>query len=234
MQDTTTPAAEPLIDKFGRSYTQLVAIGKKILPKLNKRTRLFMPKGGRHKKPAMETPITPPPSAITSEPAAPAAVVEAVHETPPEFADVRKALNTLPAAEGDARPTPEGLADELKAIGDNPTAETIVGLIQTGLILIGEEEGYLTPLEKDLIRRPLVRVLAKYGVGKDVLPPEVDLVLAVLGIVAVRLQKPKTATFAAKVRAWVVEKFFGSKGKKLATQLRSEVGESVTHHEPAK
>lgn len=234
--------SEPLIDKFGRSYEQLIALGRKILPRLSKHGH-FIPKSpgrppGVKTKPKMET--TPAPAETVHAPTSttPAETAPAAAPLPaPEFADVKKALASIPGESSGgstSAPTPEGLAEELKHLGDNPTAETIIGLIQTALILVGQEEGQLSALEKDLIRRPLVRVLAKYDVGKDVLPPEVDLVLAVLGVVAVRLQKPKTAAFASKVRHWITEKFFGMKGRKLANHLQSEVGPSVDRtHEAA-
>jgi hypothetical protein len=209
-------------------------------PKFNK-WGCFVPRGGRKPKAKMETPTTPPTGDATStaapaQPGTSGAVVPppepAAAATAAEFHDVNKALETMPGAEAESQPDADKLAAELKNLGDNPTAETVIGLIQTGLILIGEEEGILSDTEKILIRRPLLRTLEKYDVGKDVLPPEVDLALAVLGVIAFRLQKPKTAKFFAKVRAWVVEKFFASKGKKLARELREEVGPAVNPAAP--
>ena len=77
----------------------------------------------------------------------------------------------------------------------------------------------MTETEKLMLRAPLERVLKKYGVGADALPAEVDLAVALATIVIVRLRKPKTATFAAKVRAWITGKFFSAKGRALAASV---------------
>lgn len=159
----------------------------------------------------------------------------------PDFSDVGQALKgyqtesvggaapnaATPEAPASSAPSAETLAADLAAIGDNPTAETIIGIIQTALILIGEEEGVLTPVEILTLRRPLVRTLEKYQVGKDALGPEADLALAVVGLVAARLQKPKTQTAFQKLRAWIVEKFFARRAERVATSLRETVGEAV-------
>lgn len=213
-------------DSLGRLF-DAVRFRKKPDGQPYKNTRgHFMPRGGR--KPKIKPMESSPSLATAAEPVLPPDVpAPPTPATAAAFGDVAAALKTFG---GDATPaggTAESLADDIRAVGDNPTAETVIGLIQTGLMLIGEEEGLLSAAEKDMIRRPLVRVLAKYGVGKDVLPAEVDLVLAVLGVIAFRLQKPKTAKFAAKVRAWVVDKFFAGRGRKLAHTLQKEVGDSV-------
>lgn len=120
-----------------------------------------------------------------------------------------------------------GAADVKEAgavvMDDNATADSVIGIIQTALVLIGDEEGVLSDTEKTLLRRPLVRILEKYNVGKDVLPVEVDLALAFAGIVITRLQKPKTATFYAKAKAWFVNVWFRGKGHLLAREVREAV-----------
>jgi hypothetical protein len=60
--------------------------------------------------------------------------------------------------------------------------------------------------------------LKKYNVGAQSLPPEADLAFAVASLVIVRIQKPKTATWFAKVKAWFVQKFFAHEGRKLAAR----------------
>ncbi len=217
-------------DRLGRAFDNLkFRLGGDGRPRFDKLGRFVNLRGGRKKK--METPSPTPsvdPHASNDVPAStPAPTPEPAQKTEPtpNFSDVKKALDSMPAG-GAADPAAQ-LAAEIETLGDNPTAETIIGLIQTGLVLIGDEEGILTAQEKALLRRPLVRVLDKYNIGASALPAEVDLALCVLGLLAARLQKPKTATFALKIKAWVVRQFFASKGEKMAATLRSEVGESV-------
>lgn len=149
-------------------------------------------------------------------PAAPAASASAPGSEPPDadFSDVERIAGTgAPGANGHA-----------VLLDDNATADTVIGIIQTALVLIGEEEGVLSDTEKALLRRPLVRVLEKYGVGSDVMPAEVDLAMAMAGLLICRLQRPKTATWFAKAKAWVVNLWFRSKGQRLARDLRHQVG----------
>lgn len=213
--------AEPLIDKAGRTYASLVALGKKLLPRLN-RNGWFMPKSpgrtpGKKSKTKMETP-TPTNKPVASSPAENGAAGSPPPQ-PPDFSDVAAALKSAP--KDDAPASPEKLAEEIAALDENSTAATIIGIIQTGLVLISEEEGVLSPLEIDLVRRPLVRVLKKYNVGENVMPAEVDLALALLGLVVARLRKPKTATAFAKFKFWLMEKGFSMQGKQLAAQVRA-------------
>jgi hypothetical protein len=127
------------------------------------------------------------------------------------FADIEAAAKNVPPPP-ESGPEPE----------DEPvtTAETIIGIIQTALILVGDSEGVLSEPEKTLLRRPLERVLKKYNVGDDVMPPEVDLAVALAGIIIVRLKKPKTATFAGKVRAWFIGTWNARRGEKIAQQVQ--------------
>ncbi len=220
--------AEPLIDRMGRTYAELVAAGKKILPKLHPVTKLFMPKGGRKpgskSKPKMETPATSSAVSSTAENSVagstpPAA--DAPPSPPPSFADVDRAAASAPKDETPGARA-EALTEEIAAVNDNTTADTIIGIIQTGLILIGEEEGVLSPLEVTSVRRPLVRVLSKYNVGENAMPAEIDLGLAVLGLVVARLSKPKTATKWLRFKAWCVNQWFAFNGKKLAAQVEEK------------
>ncbi len=148
----------------------------------------------------------------------------------PEFSDVKRALGSMPAGEGVSGPAIDSagdLAEAMSKLPENPTAETLIGIYQTALVLIGQEEGILTALEKEMLRRPLVRVLDKYAIGANIMPAEVDLALVAIAIFVSRLQKPKTATAFMKVKAWFVRKFFASQGEKLASRLREEVGPGV-------
>lgn len=137
---------------------------------------------------------------------------------PADFSDIERAA-------GPAAPPPPPAADSARAelIDDNATADSVIGIIQTALVLIGDEEGILSDGEKILIRRPLVRILEKYQVGKDALPVEIDLALAMAGIVIARLQKPKTATFWAKAKAWAVGLWFRHRGATVAADVRRAV-----------
>ena len=124
-----------------------------------------------------------------------------------------------------AAPAPAaGVPGTAAKLVENATAETCIGLLQTVLVLIGEEEGILTPTEKELLRPPLLRVLAKYDIGADVLPPEFELALAVVAIVIERIKRGrKFATWFVKVRAVAVEWFFRRKGAAMGAQVRAEV-----------
>lgn len=80
------------------------------------------------------------------------------------------------------------------------TAETGIGLIQTALVLLGEEEGVLSNAEKILIKAPLERILRKYDVGE--LPAELDLAVAIAVVVIARLKKPKTMARWERLKLW--------------------------------
>lgn len=180
-------------------------------PKLDSMKRFIPINSGRPKKTVFTKPAGPEAQAFAAvEPA----------EKPVDFSDVERIAR---AAGG----VIDAACSASAAVPENPTADTVMGLIQTVLVLIGDEEGLLTDLEKQLVRRPLERVLEKYNIGKDVLPAEVDLVLAVLGLLAVRLQKPKTATAWEKIKAWAINAWFRGKGEVTARELRREVGPSV-------
>ena len=168
---------------------------------------------------------TPEPAKITETPAAPApASSNAGNDAggsptpPPSFADIERAA-AAPLSPDDA------LAVLEKGKEGTPTAETIIGIIQTALVLIGDDEGILTETEKMIMRGPLDRVLKKYNVGADIMPPEVDLAFALAGLFIVRLKKPKTATFAAKVKGWIVNAMFRRKGEAIR--------QTVIHENPA-
>lgn len=184
----------------------------KHLPKKNAKTGRWMPRGGRKPKsqtlqatPNVQT-VPPPAAPVTPDPQPTAPQPEPM----PNFDDIEKASGKAPEAQAEI-------------VNDNATAETIIGVVQTALVLIGAEEGVLSDIEKELLRRPLVRVLEKYNVGKDVLPAEAELALAMATLIITRLQRPKTATWFAKVKAWFVGKYFQREGQKLARQVRDEV-----------
>jgi hypothetical protein len=133
-------------------------------------------------------------------------------QQPPDFSDVLAA-----AREGDA--------NKITEIAESATAETLIGIIQAALVLIGEDEGVLSEQEKTLLSRPLNRVLEKYGVGKDALPAELELGVAISIIVIARLKKPKTATTVAKIRGWFVGMWARKKGADLAKRVEREAAD---------
>lgn len=119
----------------------------------------------------------------------------------------------------------EGDAEKISDLAQNATAETLIGILQAALVLIGEDEGVLSEQEKTLLSRPLQRVLDKYGVGKDAMPAEIELAVAVSIIVIARLKKPKTATTVAKIRSWFSSFWFRKKGHDLAKAVERETQE---------
>lgn len=236
----------PSIDKLGRAFDPT-----KFRQKLDSLGRWVNARAGRRKgkpgKPspvrkstpetmntdanssAPETPANPAPAAETpapkpgetfgeaytfppADPAAPAA---------PDFKDLADVLKAPAPAAGALPGEKDAAAEGEDTPGENLTVETIIGVIQTALVLIGDDEGILSPMEKRLLRSPLERVLKKYNVGANSLPPEADLAFAVASLVIVRIQKPKTATWFAKVKAWCVAKFFAHEGRKLANRVEA-------------
>ena len=212
-----TPADITKPDSIGRKFDP-----RKFRPFLDRLGRFINLHLGRKPKPAPSpmtttepTTLTPaiaadaPPSgsnaAPTATPSAPAA---------PSFADIDAAARAPdPAPE----PAAAAAADDAEALS---TANTIIGIIQTALVLIGDDEGVLSETEKTLLRHPLNRVLEKYDIGADVLPPEVDFAFALASIVIARLKKPKTATTFAKFKHWLREKLARRRGEKLAKEVK--------------
>lgn len=187
--DPTAPGA---VDKHGRPYDPA-----KFLPEFDRAGRWKNRNAGRGGK-AKAAQVAPPP--------APA----------PDLSDIDRAAQAAPAASID----PEGEASRAGAdLQANPTAETIIGAVQVALVLIGQEEGILSESEREMLRRPLLRVLKKYEVAGDALPEDVDLILTVIGLIIARLRKPKTAGFFAKVRHAVGEWWMGLQGRRLAARV---------------
>ena len=225
--DTTKP------DSLGRAFDP-----RKFRPQLDKLKRWVNLRLGRKPKTAGKTPFPPKenaPTTMTNTPATPTSattadttasgtgsITEAPTATPsapsaPDFSDIdaaSRAPDTPQPADGAPVDAAEDAADGAS------TANTIIGIIQTALVLIGEDEGVLSETEKTLLRNPLNRVLEKYDIGADVLPPEVDFAFALASIVIARLKKPKTATTFAKLRAWIAEKIWRRKGEKLAKEVK--------------
>jgi len=251
MNAQTQPAAGIVRDRLGRIFDALkFRRGADGLPRFDVLGRFVNLRGGRKKKNVMQNieSNAPAPSAPVSSPGgdsekisggavgsisgagnpAPATTADAAPAVtaapPPDFSDVRRELGNFRPGESEPEKTPEEISAEIAQLGDNASAETIIGIIQTVLVLIGEEEGILTASEKILLRRPLDRVLKKYEIGSETLPCELDLAICCAGLLAARLQKPKTATFFLKCKAWVIEKFFAAKGEKLAEKMRDKVG----------
>lgn len=194
-QTAEPPPIVPNLDSLKRPFD-----AAKFRPAFDKKGRWKNLRGGRPKGPAARPAPSPAASAAPSSSA-------------PSFADVHAAIS----ATGPAAP-----ASPVEMVAANPTAETIVGIIQTALVLIGEDEGVLSDTEKMLLTRPLARVLKKYDVGEDSLPCELEMAVAVAVVVISRLKKPKTATWFAKAKAWAVGAWFRRKGAAVASDVRRE------------
>lgn len=154
----------------------------------------------------------------------------------PRFEDIERASKKpLPGEEipPDPNATVSGAESEAGGPGitsaaavtvENITCETIIGIIQILLVFVGEEEGVLTKTEKTLLRPGLERLLRKYEIGETALPPELEVLLAVAGIVIERVKKGgKTATAFAKFKAWTAGMWSRHKGAQVGSQLRREV-----------
>lgn len=96
-------------------------------------------------------------------------------------------------------------------------AQTIIGLYQGGLVMLGEEEGILTDSERAAIAEPLEQVLRKYDAGK--MPPELSLALVAGSIFLSRAAKPKTQTKIQKIRHWFREKAMQWRGGRVARHV---------------
>lgn len=224
-------------DRLGRLFDAVkFRLGGDGRPRFDVLGRFVNLRGGRKPKNKMSSNETMPAEPAPASPPSPAPAVTApapavaqAPEPAPDFNDVRKALGAMPANDGPAA-APDSAADLAEAMSklpENPTAESLIGIFQTALVLVGEEEGILTTLEKEMLRRPLVRVLDKYSIGANLMPAEIDLALVAIAIFVSRLQRPKTATWFMKVKAWFIGKFFAAKGDKLASRLRETVGPGV-------
>lgn len=218
----------PEFDSLKRAFDP-----KKFLPRLDALGRWINARAGRRapKKTAKKTARTSPPMSQPAAPVPPAETAPAPAADPaaipapdtiqtpapaPSFADIEKAAGkTAPVASEASADVGDGrdIAPELSTSG------TIIGIIQTALVLVGEEEGVLSPAEVIVLRAPLERVLKKYDIGADVLPAEVDLAVALAGIIIVRLKKPKTATWFVRAKHWLAGKVTASEGRKLAARV---------------
>lgn len=103
--------------------------------------------------------------------------------------------STLPS---DAPPPSE----EPIAITAELSAEVAIGLVQTALIVIGEEEGELTEGECRMLRGPLVRVLQKYNLESK-MTPELEFASVLAVLVMRRIKKPKTMSWFQARLAWL-------------------------------
>jgi hypothetical protein len=145
-------------------------------------------------------------------PESPRGATSPAAEPAPDLSDIARAASGAPA------PAPAG------GTGENATVETVIGTLQILLVIVGEEEGVLSPAEKLLLRPPLERLFKKYDIGAEVLPAEVEILFAVAGIVIERVKRGgKTATAFAKVKAWIVARFFAHRGAQMGAQMRREV-----------
>lgn len=213
METAAAPSAAELtarLDKYGRKFD-----AAKFLPVFDKAGRWKNRNAGRKKSPVTAPEHSPAPPPVES----PAPAAPSDQDRPaPDLSDIAAAARAPAAAPGDS---PESF--DLETLEGTPTAETLINAVQIALVMIGEDEGILSDMEKRLLRPPLERVLRKYGVGADLLPPEADLALVVAGLVISRLQKPKTATFFAKAKAWCVNLWFRGKGEVLRREVTRAV-----------
>jgi len=212
-----TPTAQPPREQ--RAFNARIFRAKPDGTPFLNRFGFFMPRGGRRARPPQpnQPPTTPPtipePTTQPPSPALPAAAP--APEPSPDFGDISAALNApLPNAEPSkpAEPPP------------NIAAQTCIGIIQTAFCLVGDDEGLLSETEKEVLRRPLQRVLDKYNIGEKLMPAELDLAVAIATLFIVRLQKPKTATKWLRFKAWFADRFFAAKGRQFAAKVRREVG----------
>lgn len=209
MSEAATAPLTAARDKLGRLFDAqkfkpaFDTLGRWINLRAGRRNRnaATKPKMSPAPSPAPQSPETaaePPPAAVPEAPAV-------------DFSDIERAAKTAaipepgkPAAESD------GEAESLS------TSETLIGMIQLALMLIGDDEGVLSDVEKQMLRRPLERVLKKYEVGADVLPAELELAAVMASLVIKRLKKPKTGTFFGKIRLWFAGKVARREGERIA------------------
>ncbi|MDR2675318.1 MAG: hypothetical protein LBC18_10780 [Opitutaceae bacterium] len=212
----------PETDSLGRRFDP-----SKFLPRFDRLQRWINARAGR-KKQNMETPDT---TVTNTDAAAPAGAPEPTPPPPapasgprppdaPSFDDINAAA---------AAPPPPPAAAAAAADDDDEesgTVETIIGLLQIALMLIGEEEGMLSEVEKRMLRRPLERVLKKYNVGLDCLPCELELAAAVATIIIARLRKPKTRSLLSRFFGWVGAKWGAFRGRRAGQdKLREKKGD---------
>lgn len=215
----------PKLDSLGRWVNRNTGRPRKHPGKTPFRARKTPPANESQPEPMQTNEHTPPPAPPATPPAS---TPPGASQPTPEmniggtinFDDIEKAAGSTPLPESGGPPV-TGEATVIESV----TTETIIGIIQTALVMIGDDEGILTKTEKEMLRAPLKRVLDKYDVGEKALPAEVDLAVCMATLLMVRLQKPKTATWFAKAKAWFVRTFFRAKGEALARKMRREVGD---------
>lgn len=141
---------------------------------------------------------------------------------PPPPADPAPDLSDIAsAARGTPPPVLDGAGGET---GENATVAGIIGLVQMILVYAGEEEGVLKPAERFLLADWLKRICAKYSIGNDIFPVELEGLLILGGIIIERIKLgKKTATTFAKVKAWFTAKFFQHKGATMGRTMRDAV-----------
>ena len=111
-------------------------------------------------------------------------------------ATVTAPKSTLPA-DGPANPEEEPVI-----ITAELSVEVAIGLIQTVLIMIGEDEGELTEIEVKMLKKPMLHVLQKYGMS-DKMTPELEAAAVVAVIVMRRIRKPKTQAWFQSKLIWL-------------------------------
>jgi hypothetical protein len=221
----------PEFDSLGRRFDPA-----KFLRKFDSLRRWVNARAGRRKQNAgkspfpakeiapMETPAMPetpaPGSGPEKTPPPPAPPPTDDLPPPPSFDDINDAANTEPPPASDE---PEPDDDD-----EGGTVETILGLIQIALMLIGQDEGVLSEPEKKMLRRPLERVLKKYDIGLDAMPCELELAAAVATIIIARLRKPKTRGTFSRFFGWIGSKWGAWRGRRAAAAATGKGKEDVT------
>lgn len=98
------------------------------------------------------------------------------------------------ASEGPKAPAsfiPPDAPAQLEPVAADMAADVAIGLVQSALIMIGEEEGALTEPEAKMMRGPLQRIIRKYNIG-DQLTPELEFAGALAVVIMARMKRPKT------------------------------------------
>jgi hypothetical protein len=85
------------------------------------------------------------------------------------------------------------------------SVEVAIGIVQTALIMIGEEEGVLDELEIRMLRGPMQRCIVKYNLASK-MTPELETAAIIATLLMRRLKKPKTQGWfqdkLVRVRNW--------------------------------
>jgi hypothetical protein len=103
---------------------------------------------------------------------------------------------------GSQLPPDENSPEEMLKVDAELSVQVAIGLVQTALIMIGEEEGELTELEVKMLRGPMLRVLQKYGMQTK-MTPELETAAVIALFIQRRLKKPKTQSWFLSRLQWL-------------------------------